>query len=193
LRQSVIVVVMAGSSMATGWWLFHGPGTRPPTVTPVASSEVAEGRPARYEAPVSPVATKSPPTPAPALKANDAPPAASATDAPPSRPPTTPPPRPAPPPAAPAVALTFQKDILPIFQARCVTCHGANNKVKGGLDLRSVTALSKGGDSGSVVVRGDPDKSLLWETVVSDQMPPDKNKLSAAEKSKLRQWIINGQ
>jgi mono/diheme cytochrome c family protein len=184
LRQLAIVVVMAGISMATGWWLFQGPGTRPISMTPVASPEVAESPPVRHEAPAVAVAITSPTTPAPSASANPAAPIG---------PPETPPPKPASPPATPAAAVTFQKDILPIFQAKCVTCHGANNKVKGGLDLRSVTALSKGGDSGSVVLRGDPDKSLLWETVSSDQMPPDKNKLSAAEKSKLRQWIVNGQ
>jgi mono/diheme cytochrome c family protein len=89
-------------------------------------------------------------------------------------------------------APTFAKDVQPIFQAKCVTCHGNNNKRKGDLDLRTLDALHKGGESGSAVVRGQPDKSLLWESVEIGTMPPGKTKLSAAEKDTVRRWIEGG-
>src|SRR5262249_28250233 len=110
---------------------------------------------------------------------------------PPARRPLPPPGRP-PPPPAPTVAVTFQGDILPIFRANCVSCHGAERKIKGGLDARTVPSLLQGGDSGPALVRGDPDKSLLWESVSSNQMPPGKGKLTSAEKAKIRQWILDG-
>jgi mono/diheme cytochrome c family protein len=87
---------------------------------------------------------------------------------------------------------TFAKDVQPIFQAKCITCHGNNNKKKGDLDLRSLAALHKGGESGSVIVRGQPDKSPLWESVEIGTMPPGKAKLTAAEKDTVRRWIEGG-
>src|SRR5207237_10869008 len=103
------------------------------------------------------------------------------------------PPQPDPRPPRPAgSAPTFAKDVRPIVQAKCATCHGNNNKKKGDLDLRTLDALLKGGESGPVVVRGQSDKSLLWESVENGTMPPGKNKLSAAEKDTLRRWIEGG-
>ncbi len=107
--------------------------------------------------------------------------------------PASPPVPPTPKLSAPTVAVTFQNDILPIFQAKCVSCHGADRKkIKGGLDVRTVASLLRGGDSGPALVRGDPDKSLLWDSVSTNQMPPGKAKLTANEKAKIRQWILDG-
>jgi hypothetical protein len=99
---------------------------------------------------------------------------------------TSPPPRPAAPPP------TFRADIRPILQAKCVTCHGTSDKLKGGLDVRTVAAILKGGESGPALVRGEPERSPLWEAVATDQMPPGKVKLTPAEKEKLRRWIAGG-
>jgi len=104
-------------------------------------------------------------------------------------PPTKPEPRP-PEPSRPA--LTFAKDVQPILSAKCVTCHGNNNKKKGDLDLRTLNALLKGGENGQVVVGGQLDKSPLWESVESGTMPPGKVKLTAAEKATVRRWIEGG-
>jgi len=89
-------------------------------------------------------------------------------------------------------ALTFAKDVQPIVTAKCVTCHGKDNKTKGGLDLRTLDALHKGGESGQVVVGGQLDKSPLWDSVDSGTMPPGKIKLTAAEKEMVRRWIEAG-
>jgi hypothetical protein len=105
-----------------------------------------------------------------------------------------PPPKPTskPIPAPSTAALTFQKDILPILQAKCITCHGTKDKLKGGLDVRSVAALLRGGDSGPGINRRVPEQSLIWEVVAADQMPPGKGKLTEAEKSKLHAWLQGG-
>jgi hypothetical protein len=96
--------------------------------------------------------------------------------------------------AAPAHAAEpplFEKSVLPLLQAKCLRCHGGD-KLKADLDVRSKTALVKGGESGPAVVPGSPEKSLLWVKIAADKMPPGKDKLSAAEKTSVRAWIEAG-
>src|SRR5580692_9879539 len=78
-------------------------------------------------------------------------------------------------------STSFQKDLKPLFESKCVRCHG--DKVhKADLNLRTLEAIMKGGDSGTVVVPGKPDKSLLFEKVHTGEMPPaKKDQLSEAE------------
>src|SRR5262245_5277258 len=86
---------------------------------------------------------------------------------------------------------TFEKDILPIFQAKCLSCHGPQ-KQKADLDMRSKGALLKGGETGPSITPGSAKTSLLWEKLAADQMPPGKDKLSPAEKTLVRAWIDGG-
>jgi mono/diheme cytochrome c family protein len=102
------------------------------------------------------------------------------------------PPPPAPKPSPPAVALTFQADVLPILRTKCVSCHGANNKLKGGFDVRTLSALLKGGESGPAIDRAAPDQSYLWDSVATGRMPPGKTKLTEVEKKKLHDWLLGG-
>jgi outer membrane biosynthesis protein TonB len=108
----------------------------------------------------------------------------------PPKPPDRPKPEPAPPPAE-GPTLTYEKDILPIMQRSCVSCHGG--KKRGGLDLRTFPALRAGGDSGPGVQPGKPNDSPLLESVLSNRMPPGRaRKLTAAEKQLIRDWIATG-
>ena len=66
--------------------------------------------------------------------------------------------------------LTFEKDILPIFEARCLGCH-AGESPKAGLDLRTKGLLLQGGQTGPAVRIGASQASLIWEKIVADQMP----------------------
>jgi len=36
---------------------------------------------------------------------------------------------------------TFQHDVLPLIEKRCVTCHGAGRTISGGLDLRTIEGV----------------------------------------------------
>lgn len=108
----------------------------------------------------------------------------------PTPPPTPPPAKPVTPPSTPT--LTFQRDIQPILRAKCVLCHGDRNKFKGGLDVRTLRTLEKGGDSGPAINRQDPETSPLWDSVANGQMPPGKSKLSDSEKKKLHDWLVGG-
>ena len=82
---------------------------------------------------------------------------------------------------------TFSAKVKPIFEAKCVVCHGST--AQGKLDLRTPEAVLKGGASGSTVVAGDAAKSLLIDKLVTSQMPPGKVKLTAAEIDQIRFWI----
>ena len=86
---------------------------------------------------------------------------------------------------------TFERDILPLFHKHCLICHGGF-KQKGGLDLRTMPALLKGGESGAAVKSDHADASKLWQMIAADEMPEDGEKLSAAQKEMVRAWIAAG-
>ncbi|HKS36055.1 MAG TPA: DUF1549 domain-containing protein, partial [Verrucomicrobiae bacterium] len=89
----------------------------------------------------------------------------------------------------------FEKRIRPILADHCLECHSEEKKVKGGLRLDSRDGWQKGGDSGPALVPGEPDKSLLIETVRFGnedlQMPP-KRRLSDAQIADLVEWVRMG-
>jgi hypothetical protein len=88
------------------------------------------------------------------------------------------------------VAPDFKKDILPIFQEKCIRCHGG--KKRGGkLDMRSLEALLTGGDTGPALKPGNAKKSLLIELIHYKEMPPKKETpvVTSTELDLLRQWI----
>jgi mono/diheme cytochrome c family protein len=96
-----------------------------------------------------------------------------------------------PPPAKPGAEVAFAK-VAQVFKDKCTNCHGGVEP-KGGLDLRSAKAAVAGGDSGEAVKPGDPDNSLLWQSVSEGKMPPKgKLQLTAEEKRLIREWIAGG-
>jgi hypothetical protein len=84
--------------------------------------------------------------------------------------------------------------VLPLLQARCISCHGPE-KQKGKLRLDSRAAILKGGENGAAIVPGDPDRSLLLQAVRQThpdiKMPP-KEKLAADQIDALAAWIKEG-
>ncbi|MBA4067491.1 MAG: hypothetical protein C0501_28035 [Isosphaera sp.] len=91
--------------------------------------------------------------------------------------------------SAAAAPPAFDADVRPVFEAKCVRCHGADDP-KGGLDVRTVAALEKGGKSGPVFAPGTLRGNALWTKVNMDLMPPGKDKLTPAERDTLRAWIL---
>ena len=75
-----------------------------------------------------------------------------------------------------AEPVDFQRDVWPIFQQRCIRCHGPE-KQKSSLRVDSRAALLKGGDNGPAIVAGEPEKSYLLELVSARKgelrMPPE--------------------
>lgn len=87
---------------------------------------------------------------------------------------------------------TFQSDIQPILTRSCVSCHAAENR-KAELSLADVAGIKAGGESGPVIVAGEPAMSRLFQKVESGEMPPDeKKRLSDAEVRLIEQWIRSG-
>src|ERR1700681_18266 len=66
-------------------------------------------------------------------------------------------------------ALSFEKMVLPILQAKCLSCHG-DRKQRAMLDLRTKASLVKGGESGAALKPGSLKGSLLWDKIRTDEM-----------------------
>ncbi|MBM3982260.1 MAG: DUF1553 domain-containing protein [Planctomycetes bacterium] len=95
---------------------------------------------------------------------------------------------------APAVRADdplLERDVLPVLTKQCLGCHGGLRQ-KGGLDLRTVPAMLKGGESGPAVKARDAAASEMWKRIESDEMPPNDKKLTAAEKAAIKGWIAAG-
>ncbi len=83
----------------------------------------------------------------------------------------------------------FEKDVLPVLAQKCHDCHGATVQ-EAKLDLRTLSAMLQGGESGPAIVVGDPGGSLLVDLVAQSQMPPDgSEKLTATELATIRRWV----
>ena len=96
----------------------------------------------------------------------------------------------------PKGAVDFHREIKPILEANCFSCHqGA--KVKGGLRLDDRAAAFKGGKAdGPAVIAGQAAKSPLHQRIVStdpeEVMPAKGERLKPAEIALLRRWIEEG-
>jgi len=78
-------------------------------------------------------------------------------------------------PVSTQTGVTYEKDIQPIFKEYCFNCHGAGQRVSGGLRLDTLENALKGGKDGKVIVVGKSGESDLVLDVarVSDApMPP---------------------
>jgi hypothetical protein len=87
---------------------------------------------------------------------------------------------------------SFITDVRPILATRCFSCHGEGDDLQGGLDLRELSRILAGGVSGPAVVPGNLNGSLLFEMVALDEMPPEDEKLTNAEKEVLARWLEGG-
>lgn len=94
-----------------------------------------------------------------------------------------------------AGSVDFVRDVEPLFQAKCVTCHGPE-KQKGGLRLDHPKPARRGGDSGPAITPGRSAESRLIHLVSGAEpgelMPPKGDVLTAEEIGKLRAWIDAG-
>ena len=88
--------------------------------------------------------------------------------------------------------LTYERDIRPIFRAHCFDCHGATDELKGGLDLRLVRFLKKGGESGPAILAGKPDGSFLLQRLRDGEMPPGEGAVPDDEIATIERWIAAG-
>lgn len=88
----------------------------------------------------------------------------------------------------------FENNIRPLLQDRCIECHGAT-KQKGGLRLDSREGWERGGDTGTALVPGKPNESLLLKAVrytLPDLHMPPKERLHPDQVALLEKWIAAG-
>src|SRR6266436_8265076 len=89
----------------------------------------------------------------------------------------------------------FEKNIRPVLVSKCYQCHSASAKeLKGELRLDTKEGLRKGGESGSSIIPGKPDESLLIKALRYEdglEMPP-KDKLPDATIANFVKWIEMG-
>ncbi len=89
----------------------------------------------------------------------------------------------------------FERKVRPFLSEYCYSCHSKDAKVvHGDLYLDSVAGILQGGESGTLVVAGKPEESLLIHALEYQdglEMPP-KGRLSAEEIAPLIEWIQNG-
>lgn len=106
--------------------------------------------------------------------------------------------------AVPATAKTvtpvdFSRQIRPILSENCFFCHGPDeNKREAGLRLDEETGAKSDNDGVIAVVPGDPEKSALFQRIIStdpdDVMPPPKQHktIPVEQVALLKQWIVEG-
>ncbi|UCB55795.1 MAG: hypothetical protein JSW45_04500 [Thiotrichales bacterium] len=104
--------------------------------------------------------------------------------------------------------VSFQKDVNPILQENCLSCHdGKGEGVEAsGFSVRSYDDLMKGTKFGQVVVPGDSLSSSLYRLIDHQadpkiQMPPHHDEalsagkmqsLSGAQINTIKAWIDQG-
>jgi mono/diheme cytochrome c family protein len=79
-----------------------------------------------------------------------------------------------------------------VLKNNCFACHGAART--SGLDLRTASTATAGGQHGPSFVASKPDESRLYRMAshaIEPSMPPGK-KLSDADLATLREWIASG-
>jgi WD40 repeat protein/mono/diheme cytochrome c family protein len=96
---------------------------------------------------------------------------------------------------APA-AISYDKQIRPIFQARCQGCHQPA-KPSGGYVMTAFDRMLVGGKSKAVaIVPGNPGESNLVDQITPDggeaEMPRGQKPLTAAEIELVKRWIGEG-
>lgn len=92
--------------------------------------------------------------------------------------------------------VDFNRDIRPIFNKRCIVCHGGVKRA-GGFSLLFRTDALEPTESGKrAFVPGDPDNSLLLKMVThsdpAERMPKKDDPLSRQQIELLREWIKQG-
>ena len=94
----------------------------------------------------------------------------------------------------------FVRRIVPLLREKCLACHGDDVEAReGGLDLRSLQAVARGGDSEEPgVVPMHPDRSSVYLAITRNDdafsaMPPKESEsLTSEEIGWLRVWIASG-
>jgi len=92
--------------------------------------------------------------------------------------------------------VAFEQSVRPVLSTYCYGCHGSGERPAGGLSLTTARAILAGGGSGPAVIPGDPEGSLLYQSVTGSHpelsMPPGDRQPTMIEIAALREWIESG-
>lgn len=94
---------------------------------------------------------------------------------------------------AQTAGVSFERDVKPVLEARCLKCHGAKLQL-GKLDLRTRESAVAGGAHGPAFVAGNAEASRLYRHVAGLEKPPMPmdGRLRASEVEVLRGWLAQG-
>ena len=93
--------------------------------------------------------------------------------------------------AAPAREVSYARDVRPILESRCASCH-TGEFVSEGLDMNTYDSLMKGSENGPVIVPGNARDSLLVEKITEGKMPKRGPKLTPTQIQIITDWIDAG-
>ena len=91
--------------------------------------------------------------------------------------------------------VDFAKDIQPLFEQSCYSCHSGKAQM-GGLRLDSKKLAFTGGLSGKTIRPGSAAESTLYQRIAGigepARMPMGRDKLPADQIQRVRAWIDQG-
>ena len=91
--------------------------------------------------------------------------------------------------------VSFKQHVKPIFDKRCLSCHGA--RAKGGYKVTDYNSVMTTGDNAPVITPGDAANSILAQmlngikTPAGGQMPPSRP-LPQQQIQLIEKWINQG-
>ncbi len=100
-------------------------------------------------------------------------------------------------------SISFAADVQPIFNSRCIICHGGLTPLPAGMDLRAgasyanlVGRTSTGYAPNLRVAQGDTLASVLYGKITGsnfgEQMPPGFLLIPESERDRIVTWILEG-
>ena len=90
--------------------------------------------------------------------------------------------------------IEFTRDIRPILDKHCTSCHQPASK-QSDLDLTTYAGFRAGGRRGPAFVPGSPEQSLIIQFItaaIRPSMPMGQPPLAATDVSSIREWISSG-
>ncbi len=94
-----------------------------------------------------------------------------------------------------AAEVDFARDVLPVLERSCLSCHG-KEKQRSGFRLDQRGSALRGGELGVAIVAGQSAQSALIRMVAGLEpgleMPPEGDRLTPEEIGLLRRWIDDG-
>lgn len=90
-----------------------------------------------------------------------------------------------------SAGVSFANDIKPIFDTRCIKCHGVE-RTKEGLDMQTYENIMAGSRNGPVIEPGNADNSYMVQQIVDGEMPDRGDPVTPDELQLIIDWVNQG-